>query len=282
MLTRPHSRAAHFANGDLGRAWTSLPSCCPPSYYLFFSNILYTFSPSGRNDARVSRTQPCCLLCYVFTDAHCHCSLAKGCQVFFTSSALLHRTQAHLGAGPGLIQHKSGIYGILIGQYTYSCTEKSFNKRAVTWGTGGSRTLSSAFSLNRDQGGMLMAAGAFPALPASPFDLTSSADARNLGKSQGWEGNAHRDPAKCEETGPLQPSPVSLAWQEPGGVAGSYLRPPHFPAPSKANASPIHLRRDFRGGGARLGSIPVGSGSSGFPTLLRAQLRGSKQQPTPV
>lgn len=62
-----------------------------------------------------------------------------------------------------------------------------------------------------------MAAGAFPAPPASPVDPSSSADALNLGKSQGWEGRAHRDPAKCDETAPLQPSPSSPALQERGG-----------------------------------------------------------------
>lgn len=127
-----------------------------------------------------------------------------------------------------------------------------------------------------------MAAGAFPALPASPFDLTSSADARNLGKSQGWEGRAHWDPAKCDQTGPLQPSPGSLARQEQGGWLAPTSPLPRFPALNKANTSPIHPRRDFRGAGSRLGAIPAGSGASGFSMFLITQLHGSKQQPASV
>lgn len=171
---------------------------------------------------------------------------------------------------------------MLIGQYVYFCMEKSLNKRAVSWGIRWVHTLSGVSSPNRDQEGMLMAAGAFPALPASPFDLSSSADALNLGKSQDWEGRAHRDPAKCNETGPLQPSPVSPARQEQGGWLAPTSSPPRFPARNEANTSPIHLRRDFHGGGTRLGAILAGTGTSGFSTLLIAQLHGSKQQPTSV
>lgn len=73
---------------------------------------------------------------------------------------------------------------MLTGQHVYFfCMEMSFNKRAKCWGIRWVRTLSGVPSPNRDRGGMLMAAGAFPALPTSPFDLRSSVDALNLGKS---------------------------------------------------------------------------------------------------
>lgn len=124
-----------------------------------------------------------------------------------------------------------------------------------------------------------MVAETFPVLSASSFDLGSFTDDLNLGKSQGWEGRAHQDLTKCNETGllSLHPSP----WHERSreGLAGSYLPPPCFTAHSKANPSPTHLQRDFHGGEAHLEAIPAGTGASGFWPLLIAQIHESKQQP---
>lgn len=66
-------------------AAASLPTLLvmlPGFLLLFFSSIFYrAFLPSGSDNAGVSRTWPCCCrqhgdLCYLFTSAHCYCSLA--------------------------------------------------------------------------------------------------------------------------------------------------------------------------------------------------------------
>lgn len=111
-LAQPRFGAACFANrasGDLGSVRTSLPSRSPLPYYLFFPIFYRAFFPSGSKDARVNRTQPRCHLGrgdlrYLFTDARHYRSLAKGCQVFFVSGALLCRARAYLCFRGGLIQ----------------------------------------------------------------------------------------------------------------------------------------------------------------------------------
>lgn len=74
-----------------------------------------------------------------------------------------------------LIQHRLGVYGMLIAQYIRFCMEEPLNKTPTSWGI---RWVHTQSSVSPQKAGMLMAAGALPASVLSPFDLSSSADAR--------------------------------------------------------------------------------------------------------